>query len=143
MLVSQVLKKKGNQVVTIQPAATIKDVADKLAELNFGALVVSDNGSSVDGIISERDIVRSLARDGVKCLDSAVSDLMVSSVITCGPEANIEHVMATMTDGHFRHMPIVVDAAMVGLVSIGDIVNARLDELEDERQHLTNYISGR
>lgn len=142
MLISQVLRRKGDEVATTSPDAAIGDVLSALATHGVGALVVSSSGTSVDGIISERDIVRALARDGADVLTRPARELMTADVVTCAPTATTEQLMEHMTQRRFRHVPVTEDGALVGIVSIGDVVNARLDELETEREQLTNYISG-
>ncbi len=140
MRVSDILRSKGTDVVTLSPSATVAEAVSRLAELSFGALVVSADGSAVDGIISERDIVRSLDTD-TDTLGSTVSELMTRDVVTCSTTDNIADLMALMTSRRIRHLPVVADDKMVGLVSIGDVVKARLAELEDERRHLEDYIT--
>ncbi len=143
MLISQVLRRKGNDVATTPPDGTIADVLSELAEHGVGALVVSTNGTSVEGIISERDIVRALAATGPLVLEMSTRELMTENVVTCSPEATTEQLMEHMTQRRFRHVPVTENGELVGIVSIGDVVNARVDELETERQQLTDYISGR
>jgi len=140
MRVSDILRSKGSDVVTLSPSATVAEAVGRLAELSFGALVVSSDGSTVDGILSERDIVRSLGDDS-DTLGLAVSELMTTAVVTCSTTDNIADLMALMTTRRIRHLPVVTDGEMVGLVSIGDVVKARLAELEDERKHLEDYIT--
>jgi len=142
MLISQVLRRKGDDVATIAPTAAVSDVIAALAKHGVGALVVSVDGDTIDGIISERDVVRSLASNGAGALGSSVADLMTTDVVTCGLDATTEELMAEMTQRRFRHMPVVSDGTLAGIVSIGDVVDARLRELETERQQLTDYISG-
>lgn len=142
MLVGQILKSKGSEVATISPNATIGDVISALAEFRVGALVVSSGDAQIDGIISERDVVRGLAEhSGVS--DMAVSELMTAEVVTCTLESTTEELMSQMTEHRFRHVPVVEDNKLIGIVSIGDVVNARVRELETEREQLTDYISGR
>lgn len=143
MQVSQLLRRKGTAVATIAPTASVSAVLESLASNGIGALVVSADGRSVDGIVSERDIVRRLASDGAALLDQPVGDIMTSSVRTCAPDASVDELMSLMTEGRFRHVPVTEDGALVGIVSIGDIVNARVRELETETEQLTSYISGR
>jgi CBS domain-containing protein len=143
MLVSQVLRGKGSEVATTPPDASIKDVLATLAGQGVGALVVSSDGETIEGIISERDIVRGLAESGAQCLDQFASELMTSEVVTTPPTASTEELMAKMSEGRFRHVPVVDDDKLAGIVSIGDIVKARVSELEAEREQLTDYISGR
>jgi len=142
MLISEVLQRKGNEVATVAPDATISEVVDALAQHGVGALVVSADGQSVDGIISERDVVRALAAHGQATLGRAAAELMTSEVVTCSPSATIEQLMTEMTERRFRHVPVTEDGALIGIVSIGDVVNARVRNLETETRQLTNYISG-
>jgi CBS domain-containing protein len=143
MLISQLLRKKGNDVATVVPAETITDVVTALAANRVGALVVSSDGTSVEGIISERDIVRDLVAHGPSTLERTAADLMTTEVVTCALDATAEQLMAEMTVRRFRHVPVTEDGVLVGIISIGDVVNARVRELETETQQLTNYISGR
>ena len=142
MLVAQILKAKGSEVATISPDKTIGDVISALAEFRVGALVVSSGDAKIDGIISERDVVRGLAEHG-GVSDMTVSELMTAEVETCTRESTTEELMSQMTEHRFRHVPVVEDNKLVGIVSIGDVVNARVRELETEREQLTDYISGR
>lgn len=143
MLISQVLRRKGSEVATVAPDASIRAVLHLLAEHGVGALVVSGDGRGVDGIVSERDIVRAMTRHGADTFTMAAADLMTAEVVTCSPDASIDQLMAAMTERRFRHVPVTEDHVLVGIVSIGDVVNARLRELETETEQLTNYISGR
>ena len=143
MLISEVLRRKGAEVATIEPASSISDVLGALAEHGVGALVVSENGTTVDGIISERDVVRAFAAGGTSTMTMTAADLMTADVVTCGRAATTEELMSEMTARRFRHVPVIEDGALVGIVSIGDVVFARVSELEFERQQLTDYISGR
>ena len=142
MLISEILRRKGSDVATVKAETTVAEVVASLDEHGVGALVVSDDGKSVDGIISERDIVRALARYGHEAVDRTASDLMTSEVVTCEPGATIDQLMADMNHGRFRHVPVTEEGRLVGIVSIGDVVNARVRELETETHQLTNYISG-
>ena len=142
MLISEVLRKKGSAVATVGPDTTIEGVVEALAEHGVGALVVSADGSSVDGIISERDIVRGLAREGAAAMSRTASDLMTAEVVTCSENATVEQLMAEMTQRRFRHVPVTEDGTLIGIVSIGDVVNARVHNLEVATEQLTNYISG-
>ena len=143
MLMSQILKRKGSDVATVAPGATISEVIAALADHGVGALVVSTTGKTIEGIISERDVVRGLAVDGVATIDKTAADLMTADVVCCSPDATTEQLMAEMTRRRIRHVPVTEDGILVGIVSIGDVVNARVGELEVETQQLTNYISGR
>ena len=139
MLVDQILDAKGRDVATVAPDASIADAVRELADRNVGALVVSADGSSVDGIVSERDIVRQLASEP-DVLSRRVSELMVHDVATCDCRTGIDELMGTMTTRRFRHVPVVQDGRLCGIVSIGDVVKARIDELATETQQLVGYI---
>jgi CBS domain-containing protein len=128
-------------VVTVRPDATVPELLDLLAEHRIGALVVSADGRSVEGIVSERDIVRRLHDRGPAVLDLTVTEIMTSEVSTVGPDEHLEHLMALMTNQRFRHVPVVTDGALVGIISIGDVVKHRMDELQSERDQLVGYIS--
>ena len=143
MTVMHILKLKGSSAVeTISPESSVADAAAILAEKRFGALVVSVSGADIAGIISERDIVRALAREAGGCLTMPVSKLMTEKVVTCAPADTANSVMARMTEGRFRHMPVVEDGAMVGLLSIGDVVKARMTEIEQENAAMVGMLSG-
>lgn len=143
MLVRQILSSKPDMpVLTISPDASISDAAAILAEKRIGALIVSSDGNSVDGILSERDIVREIGERGSGCLVEKVSELMTSSVVGCAPGDTVPSVLEKMTDGRFRHMPVIEDGRMIGVVSIGDAVKARIDEVENENSALTEMIAG-
>ncbi|MDG2026156.1 MAG: CBS domain-containing protein [Acidimicrobiales bacterium] len=139
MLISEVLRKKGSEVATVAPETTIEAVVESRAQFGVGALVVLIDGSSVDGIISERDIVRALATDGASTLAKTAADLMTAEVVSCAEDATIEQLMAEMTERRIRHVPVTTDGQLVG---IGDVVNARVHNLEIATESLTNYISG-
>lgn len=139
MLVDRILDAKGREVATVAPDATVADAVAALAEHNVGALVVSSDGSAVEGILSERDIVRGLA-NGPDVLQRRVQEIMATDVSTCGPRSDIEELMGTMTSGRFRHLPVVADGSLAGIISIGDVVKARIDELATETQQLVGYI---
>jgi len=143
MLVTEVLMRKGSSVVTIAPDRSVREVLGLLAEHRIGALVVSDDGVRVDGIVSERDVVRRLHADGDRILDGAVSAIMTVEVHTCGPQDELDELMALMTERRIRHLPVLVDGRLAGIVSIGDVVKHRIAEVEDERDQLTTYIHGR
>jgi CBS domain-containing protein len=143
MTVQQILKVKGgHDVVTIGPESTVAEAAAVLSSRRIGAVVVTEDGSHVLGILSERDIVRELGAQGVGCLTKKVAEAMTSKIVTCAPGDGADSVMQKMTDGRFRHMPVVEGGAMVGLISIGDVVKARLDELKMEKEALTGMIMG-
>ena len=143
MLVQQILKAKGDDgVVTVQPGIEISEVAKILAERRIGGVVVSADGKAPDGIISERDIVRALAVKGAVCMSDKVEDLMTRNPVCCTKDNTADEVLTRMTDGRFRHMPVVADGALVGIVTIGDVVKARLQELSMERNALEGMIMG-
>ncbi|MBU2941733.1 CBS domain-containing protein [Shimia thalassica] len=143
MLVHQVLKSKGNQeVVTVKPGTLVSDAAKILAEKGIGTVVVSATGTSVDGILSERDIVREVAARGAGCLSDKVDDYMTSNIVTCTMKDDATVVLERMTEGRFRHMPVVEDGEMIGLVTLGDTVKARLSELKMEKDALEGMIMG-
>ena len=139
MRINDVIAGKGTDVLTVKPDASVRDLLGALAEHNVGALVVSADGTSVDGIVSERDVVRHLHRDeGV--LDAAVSTIMSSPVRTCEGHHTVDELMVLMTERRFRHVPVVKDDALIGIVSIGDVVKSRISELEFERDQLDSYV---
>ncbi len=140
MLVSDLLRRKGAFVATIAPDATVDALIDALAEHNVGALVVSSDGTSLHGVVSERDVVRALAGQTDDLLGTPVEGIMTSDVTTATAEDSLEEVMRLMTDQHVRHIPILADGRVVGIISIGDVVKARMDELESERENLIGYI---
>jgi CBS domain-containing protein len=141
MRVADIIRQKGDGVGTLPPGATIADAVAALRTLGVGAVVVSDDDVTVEGILSERDIVRRLDVDGAEVLDLEVGDLMTTDVVTCGLDATLADLMSVMTDRRIRHIPVVEDGRLGGLVSIGDVVKGRLEELEEERRHLEDYIT--
>ena len=143
MLIAQVLARKGDDVATVSRSATIAEALSQLAFRGVGALVVSEDGVRADGIISERDIVRALHLTGPGIIDEPVSSAMTELIRTCTPDDHIEELMALMTELRVRHLPVVVDGELAGIVSIGDVVKARIDELERDRLELVEYISAR
>jgi len=143
MLVQQILQAKDSDgVVTITPGTLVSEAAKILAERRIGGLVVSRDGESADGILSERDIVRSLAVRGATCLTEKIDEMMTRNPVCCGPQDSSDAVLAQMTDGRFRHMPVVNDGKLVGIVTIGDVVKARLEELSMEKNALEGMIMG-
>lgn len=140
MYISRILRDKGDRVVTIRPDASVTECLATLAEHNVGALVVSVDGRRIDGIISERDIVRCLAQRGPGCLGETVADMMTAEVVTTGPDATAGELMAMMTARRIRHIPVVSDGALAGIVSIGDIVKLRMTELTEELRALQGYL---
>jgi CBS domain-containing protein len=142
MRISDVLRGKGTQVITVTPDTKVQDLLAILAENRIGAVVVSRDGTAVDGIASERDIVRALARRGAAVMSEPVTAIYTAEVHTITPQTPIEEVMRMMTERRVRHAPVVVDGSLRGIVSIGDVVKTRIDELETERTALTHYITG-
>jgi CBS domain-containing protein len=140
MRITDVLRSKGTTVVTVRPDSPVTELLDLLAHHGVGALVVSSDGVTVEGIVSERDVVRRLQRDGAEMLHAPVSEIMTVEVATAEPDVHLDDLMVLMTEGRFRHVPVLVDGALGGIVSIGDVVKNRIDELEIERDHLTAYI---
>ena len=136
------LRVKGGQVVTVTPDTDVRHLLNVLAEHRIGAVVVSRDGTAVDGIVSERDIVRALAERGQAVLSEPVTAIFTAEVHTVGTDAQIEDLMRIMTERRVRHLPVVVNGQLAGIVSIGDVVKKRIDELEDERAALAKYISG-
>lgn len=139
MKIEDVISKKGGEVVTIAPSATVAELVELLARFNIGAVVVSADGG-IDGIVSERDVVRRLATEGAAVLTQPVSGIMTSDVKTCAPGDNLEDTAHTMTYARIRHLPVVQDAKLVAIISIGDVVKHRIDQLTDERNHLLGYL---
>ena len=131
--------KASQQVVTIGPDATVRELIALLAEHNVGALVVSDDGERVAGIVSERDVVRRLHADAT-VLDTPVSSIMTVDVRTCAREDSLTDLMQTMTEHRIRHVPVVADGRLTGIISIGDVVKSRIGELEFERDQLDHYV---
>jgi CBS domain-containing protein len=142
MLIGQILADKGSDVVAIQPDATIAAAAKLLRTKRIGAVVVTDAAGALCGIISERDLARGLADHGTTLLEMRVSQLMTAEVQTCAPGDDLEKLMKQMTEGRFRHLPVLRDGEMIGIISIGDVVKHRLRELETETHMLHDYIAG-
>ena len=140
MRISDVLRRKGDSVVTIRRDATVAELLDLLTEHRIGAVVVSDADDRVDGIVSERDVVLFLRHATVPPLEEKVGAIMTTDVTTCSPDEDTESLARTMTERRVRHLPVVVEGRLAGIVSIGDIVKQRLDELQDERDQLVDYV---
>ena len=139
--ISDILRHKGSAVTTIAPGATVTDLLAALAEHGVGALVVVD-GPAVVGIVSERDVVRQLHERGSALLAATVADLMSSPVLSCTTHDSVEDIAATMTGRRIRHLPVIDDGELVGIVSIGDVVLSRIGQLEQDRGQLEHYITG-
>lgn len=140
MRINEVLAHKSSPVVvTVSPDATVRELLGLLAEHNVGALIVSVDGTSVDGIVSERDVVRKLHADEA-LLGSPVSSIMTAEVHTCGKQDRVNDLMQVMTERRIRHVPVVEDGKLTGIISIGDVVKSRMSELEFERDQLDSYV---
>jgi CBS domain-containing protein len=142
MDVETILRTKGRVVATIRPDDTVGAAVEALVSRNIGALVASEDGEHVNGIISERDIVHALARHGDAFLALTVAEVMTRSVVTCDPTEGVAELMAEMTNRRIRHLPVVRDGRLCGIVSIGDVVKNRLDEIEYEARSLRSFIAG-
>jgi len=143
MLVQQILNGKAHQgVATVRPGTTLREAVAELAARRIGAVIVSSDGKRVAGILSERDVVRELARQGPACMDAPVERVMTAAIVGCGRGDTADRVMEQMTEGRFRHMPVMDNGEMVGLISIGDVVKARLTELAMEKDALEGMIKG-
>ncbi|HKJ12793.1 MAG TPA: CBS domain-containing protein [Ornithinimicrobium sp.] len=140
MRIGEVLRRKGSDVTTLRPEASVSELVTLLAREGIGSVVVSDDEHPVAGIVSERDIVRGLHDHGARVLDEPVSVIMTSEVHTCGPHDDLETLAGTMTEHRIRHLPVVSDGQLRGIVSIGDIVKGRIAELQSERDQLFGYI---
>jgi CBS domain-containing protein len=140
MKIREILRSKGEAVATVPPDATVRELIAELARHNFGALVVSSDGVTIAGIVSERDVVRRLHDRGADLLTMRVADIMTAEVHTCAPGNDVESLRRTMTERRIRHVPVVEENRLVGLVSIGDVVKSAISELETERAHLVGYI---
>jgi CBS domain-containing protein len=142
MRIADILRSKGSTVATVAPTATLADLIGDLAKYNVGALPVVDENGRLVGIVSERDVVRQLHANGPDVLYLQISEFMTAGVTTCAPGDNVADLARIMTAGRFRHLPVLVDGTLAGIVSIGDLVKARIDLLESERQQLQSYIAG-
>jgi CBS domain-containing protein len=141
MKVRQILESKGPEVATIAPERTIEEAIGELGKRRIGSLVVIDDAGRLIGILSERDVVASMAERGLDLTERTVRDLMTTTVTTCRPDDDVNDVTVKMTRGRFRHVPVIDQGKLAGLISIGDAVKARIEELEHERAQLQDYIS--
>jgi CBS domain-containing protein len=141
--IASLLRVKGQFVATVSPEATVAQVVDDLGTYGIGALVVSSDGRTITGIVSERDVVRALRSRGTDVLAVPVTEIMTTTVHTCEPDHEVDALMGVMTEHRIRHVPVVVAGDLVGVVSIGDVVKHRIGELESENQAMADYISGR
>ncbi|MGN9780321.1 CBS domain-containing protein [Nonomuraea sp. ZG12] len=140
MLIGTILRGKGSDVTTVTPQSTVRELLAQLAEHNIGAVVVSPDGATITGIVSERDVVRRMHDRGAAILDEAVSTIMTVEVRTVGPGDNVEELRKTMTTHRVRHMPVVENDRLIGIVSIGDVVKSAIEELETEKASLVDYL---
>ncbi|HMI35896.1 MAG TPA: CBS domain-containing protein [Propionibacteriaceae bacterium] len=141
MRIYELLRGKGFDVITVRPTTSVSEALALLKEYNLGAVVVSTDGMEISGILTERDIVRRLC-EGSDFLDSPVSDVMTSEVLTCRPDESVQSLMDTMTEQRIRHLPVVDDfGRLAGLVSIGDVVKSHISQIEFERDQLEGYVS--
>ncbi|HVC13373.1 MAG TPA: CBS domain-containing protein [Acidimicrobiales bacterium] len=143
MRIGDILENKGRAVATVDGAATVAEAVAALARHGVGALVVSSDGSHIDGILSERDVVRHLGRESKELLDRTVREIMTSPVHTVGEDDEVGAVMATMTNERIRHLPVVRDGELAGIVSIGDVVKHTIEQLQLDRKLLEDYITAR
>ena len=140
MFVSDILAQKGGLVFTVTPGTSVAQLSQQLSTRRIGSVLVLDGEGSVAGIVSERDLVRALASHGAKAMELEARQVMTRDVVTCDPDDSIDQVMQTMTRGRFRHLPVVRHGELLGLVSIGDVVKARLEETKHETEALKAYI---
>ena len=141
MTIARILAEKGADIVTITPERTLDEAIHLLAEKRIGALVVTHGDGSVAGILSERDVVRAIAARGATALDDAVSQFMTKTVVTTDEDQSVIDVVRAMSAGRFRHMPVVVEGRIVGIVSVGDAIKYRLEQMEAEQSALREYIA--
>lgn len=140
MLIRDVLRRKGDFVATVPPDTTVGELLARLGEHNVGALVVSDDRQTVAGIVSERDVARAMQTGGARLLDVAVREIMTVDVTVAEPGDTVERLMRVMTENRIRHVPVLAGGRLAGIISIGDVVKSRMDELETERENLIGYI---
>ena len=141
MLVAHVLRQKGSRIVSVKPDDKIAEAAQTLNRERIGAVLVRDGAGDVRGILSERDLVRGMARHGEGVFAMRVRDLMTGQVTVCTPDDTVDHVMAVMTAGRFRHLPVLRERELIGVISIGDVVKARIEETEAEARAMRDYIA--
>jgi CBS domain-containing protein len=141
MTVKQILDQKGRDVVTVSPSMGTADAVRFLADNKIGAVVVTGSAGEIAGILSERDIVRAVAKKGANALAAPISDIMTSKVTTCGEDHSVNQVMELMTNGRFRHLPVEADGKLIGIISIGDVVRRRIEDVEREAEEIKAYIA--
>ncbi len=142
MSVSQILKQKGRDVITASPGDTVQAVAETLGKMRIGAVVVSSGGGKIDGIVSERDVVRAVGEQGGAALSKPVSSIMTKNVKSCSDNDSEMELMALMTQHRIRHLPVVTDGKLSGMISIGDVVKFRIEAIERDAADMKAYISG-
>ncbi len=142
MTVAAILADKGKEVISAKPSVTLQEISKTLADNRIGAIVIIDAGGKVCGIASERDVVRQIAGSGPAALDAPVSSCMTSKVISCSLHHSIDEVMGVMTNNRFRHLPVIEDGKLQGIVSIGDVVKKKIEKAEREAEDLKLYIAG-
>lgn len=142
MTVKQILDQKGREVVTVSPSMGTADAIRFLADNKIGAVVVTGSGGKIAGILSERDIVRAMANKGAEALSAPISKIMTAKVTTCGESHTVNQVMELMTNGRFRHLPVEEDGKLIGIISIGDVVRRRIEDVEREAEEIKAYIAG-
>jgi CBS domain-containing protein len=141
MHVERILALKGNEVISVQVDETVGRAAGILSSNRIGAILVRDDDGFVEGVLSERDIVRGMARFGTRCMEASVSELMTRDVIHCRPEDDIDTIMAVMTERRIRHLPVIGAGQLLGIISIGDVVKFRIEEIESEAAAMRQYIA--
>jgi CBS domain-containing protein len=141
MLVKSILAEKGNEVLTVSTTTSVEDAVHTLAKNRIGALVVTDINANIKGILSERDIIRHIAQDGVAVLGQPVSRVMTANVKVCTENHTVNDVMEMMTKGRFRHMPVERAGKLIGVISIGDVVKRKIQETEEEAEAIKSYIA--
>ena len=141
MIIGNILKVKGRGVSTARPDDTVQEIANRLAQRKIGAIVIVGDGGVVSGIISERDLIRVIAQDGAKALQRPVSEVMTHNVVTCTEQTTVDEIMELMTQRRFRHLPVIDDGALVGIVSIGDVVKHHVAEVELEVSAMRGYFA--
>jgi CBS domain-containing protein len=141
LIISNILKVKGRGVSTARPDDSVQEIASRLAQRKIGAIVIVGDGGAVSGIISERDLIRVIAQYGAKALQMPVSEVMTSEVVTCTEQTTVDEIMELMTQGRFRHLPVIEHGALVGIVSIGDIVKHHIAEVELEVSAMRGYFA--
>lgn len=142
MTVRQILDEKGREVVTVSPTMSTEEAARHLAEHKIGAVIVTGVSGKIAGILSERDIVRAMASKGAAALSAPISSIMTAKVVTCTEEHTVNQVMELMTKGRFRHLPVEDHGKLIGIISIGDVVRRRIEDVEREAEEIKAYIAG-